>query len=98
MIIFFLITVQCSATHFVSKHEAQRYIRNMDTIVLTHSGTDRIVFNADTIYVKMQSPPIVNKITMEQKWVTEHPILFTLIIALLMVVAEVELFKLVLKR
>ena len=99
LIILALLTVQCKAAHLLTKQEEQKYLKNLDTIIVDHLGIDRIVFNSDTIFVKMMQPIVVTrKASFEQKWVDEHPILFTLIIAVLTVVAEVELFKMVLKK
>jgi hypothetical protein len=100
LILLALITVQCKAAHFINKEEEEKYLKNLDTIIVDHMGVDRIIFNADTIFVKMVQPAqvIMRKASFEQKWVDEHPILFTLIIAALTVIAEVELFKMVLKK
>jgi hypothetical protein len=98
VIMLALFAVQCKAAHLLSRQEKERYLKNLDTIIIDHLGVDRIVFNSDTIFVKMVQPIKVNKSSFEQKWVEEHPILFTLLIAVLTVVAEVELFKMVLRK
>lgn len=99
IVIFALLTLQCRGAHLLTKQEEQRYLSNLDTIVVDHIGIDRIVFNTDTIYLKVMQPEVpVHETSAEQRWVDRHPILFTLLIAILTVLTEVELFKLVLKK
>ena len=86
------------ASHLINRREEQQYLKNLDTIVLNHTGTSRLVFNSDTIFIKMEEPITQCSASVEQKWLDRHPVIFTFIVALFTVLVEVELLKLALKK